>query len=107
MSSIVQETTVQNRYKLEVPELFNYPAQKNIRVLQACAAAIETRTVDVKQSGTSDFRFETSMGKDQFLSTAMKVHMSIPFRLTLKTWPTDATPVKIDLEILILLKSFR
>lgn len=87
MSVLTHEQSVLNRYKMNVPEMLQYPADKNIRVVQVCPSTAEIMTVGVKQAGTSDFQFETSFSKEQFLSTAIKVNYSIPFKIKLAAWP--------------------
>lgn len=97
MSTLVETTTKENRYALDVNNLFKYPSDKVIKILQACAGAVEMRSINVDKSGTSEFRFETTTNPEQFVSTAFKVHFQIPFIIKLKAWPKDENDDDIEI----------
>lgn len=87
MTTLVQESTVKNLYEMHVPDMLQYPAGKNLRMIGVCPSTAEIRTVGVRQAGTSDFQFETTLSRDQLLSSAIKTVYSIPFTLKLAAWP--------------------
>jgi hypothetical protein len=89
MTTLVQESTVKNLYEMQVPDMLQYPAGKNLRVIGVCPSTAEIRTVGVRQTGTSDFHFETTLARDQLLSSAIKTIYSIPFTLKLAAWPAE------------------
>lgn len=86
------EEKILRKYQLSQSELYEYPAEKTVKVLSTCPLNSQIRVIDAPKSSGGDFVFDMNLGEKQFVSNVFQIFYRIPFIVKLKTWPTSPAP---------------